>query len=109
MTKVTFYQNQDRKFSGFDVCEHAGAAPSGSDVVCAAISALVFNTVNSIEALTDDTYTCDVDEKGAAIRFRIDAPDEKSELLMKSLSLGLQQIEDDETSSEFIDIIFEEV
>ena len=56
MTKVTFYQNSEQQCVGFDVNSHAGYAEEGEDIVCAAISALVINTVNSIETFTDDSY-----------------------------------------------------
>ena len=34
---------------------HAGYADAGSDIICAAVSVLVFNTLNAIESYTDDT------------------------------------------------------
>ena len=33
---------------------HAGYAEEGQDIVCAAVSALIINTVNSLETFTDD-------------------------------------------------------
>ena len=49
MTKVTFYQNSENQCVGFTSEDHAGYAQEGKDIVCAGISALVINTVNSIE------------------------------------------------------------
>ena len=40
---------------------HAGYAEAGQDIVCAAVSALIINTVNSLEKFTDDNF--DVHEK----------------------------------------------
>ncbi|MFR1298730.1 MAG: ribosomal-processing cysteine protease Prp [Blautia massiliensis (ex Durand et al. 2017)] len=34
---------------------HAGYAEAGQDIVCAAVSALIITTVNSLEKFTDDT------------------------------------------------------
>lgn len=110
MTRVTFYQNSNHEYIGFTVEDHAGYADEGEDIVCAAISALVINAINSIEAFTEDDFTVDTDKDSACIKFSIDGGHSReADLLLKSLSLGLQGIEDDETNSEFIDIIFEEV
>ena len=110
MTRVTFYQNSNHEYIGFTVEGHAGYADEGEDIICAAISALVTNAINSIEAFTEDDFTVDADENSACIKFSIDGTHSKeADLLLKSLSLGLQGIEDDETNSAFIDIIFEEV
>ncbi|MDD3279608.1 MAG: ribosomal-processing cysteine protease Prp [Lachnospiraceae bacterium] len=110
MTRVTFYQNSDQEYMGFLTENHAGYADAGEDIVCAAISALVTNTVNSMEAFTEDDFAVDVDEEHASIKLMMqEHPSKEAELLLKSLSLGLQGIEEDKIYSEFIDIIFEEV
>ncbi|NCB91491.1 MAG: ribosomal-processing cysteine protease Prp [Clostridia bacterium] len=109
MTKVTFYQNSDQKCIGFIVEDHSGYGEEGEDIVCAAISALVINTVNSIEAFTNDDFTVDTDEESACIHFKLESdPSPECHLLLNSLILGLQRMED-EQYTEFIDIIFEEV
>ena len=36
---------------------------SGQDIVCAAVSVLVINTMNSIERFTDDETSCVSDEE----------------------------------------------
>ena len=70
---------------------HAGYAEVGQDIVCAAVSALIINTVNSLEKFTDDKF--DVQEKDGfvSIRFRNDLS-EQGMLLMDSLLLGLTEI-----------------
>ena len=42
----------EKQYRGFCVSGHAGFAESGSDIVCAAVSALSIHTVNGIEAYT---------------------------------------------------------
>ena len=109
MTRVTFYQNSEQQCVGFDVKGHAGYAEEGEDIVCAAISALVINTVNSIEAFTEDKFQVDVAEESADICFsNEEKPSKECLLLLNSLILGLQRMED-EQYTDFIDIIFEEV
>ena len=45
---------------------HAGYAEAGQDIVCAAVSALIITTVNSLEKFTDDKF--DVQEKDGFVR-----------------------------------------
>ncbi len=51
MTKITIFRNHDGEYLGFDCLGHAGYADEGEDIVCAGISALVINTINSIGLL----------------------------------------------------------
>ena len=70
---------------------HAGYAEAGQGIVCAAVSALIITTVNSLEKFTDDKF--DVQEKDGfvSIHFRNDLS-ERGMLLMDSLLLGLTEI-----------------
>ena len=108
MIKVTIYQNSEQKILGFDMQGHAGYAESGCVFVCAAVSVLAQNTVNSIEQFTEDRFTVDVDEEMVWLVFKIEPVYSKeTALLLNSLILGLQGIE--EEYMEYIDVIFEEV
>ncbi|HJC11225.1 MAG TPA: ribosomal-processing cysteine protease Prp [Candidatus Blautia merdigallinarum] len=108
MIKVTIYQSSEGKISGFAVQGHAGYAESGSDIVCAAVSVLTQNTVNSIEEFTEDGFSVDVDEKEGGLYLKMEPGySGKSKLLLDSLILGLQGIE--EEYMDYLDVIFEEV
>ena len=108
MIKVTIYQSSEGKISGFAVQGHAGYAESGSDIVCAAVSVLTQNTVNSIEEFTEDGFSVDVDEKEGGLYLKMETGySGKSKLLLDSLILGLQGIE--EEYMDYLDVIFEEV
>ena len=110
MTEVTFYQLESGEYTGFRVEKHAGYAEEGEDIVCAAISALAINTINSIDELTKDKIDVDIDEDGVYIDASFfETPGKEAQLLLRSLALGVTNIESDETTSEFIDVIFEEV
>lgn len=110
MTEITFYQAETGELLGFRSEGHAGYADSGEDIVCAAISALIINTINSINELTDDHIDVDMDEEEGYIDASFfDTPGKEAQLLLRSLALGLTNIEDDEAVTEFIDVIFEEV
>ncbi len=95
MIKVSIHKNKNGQIIGFRCLGHAGYAKSGSDIVCAAVSALVITTMNSIEHFTSDTFDYQTDEESGLIDFRIVSTlSERSELLLGSLILGLQGIEE---------------
>ena len=52
MTNVTIFQDKNQNVLGFECVGHAGFARFGQDIVCAGISILVQNTINSIQAYT---------------------------------------------------------
>ncbi len=94
MTTVTIYNDKSGKHKGFDVRGHAGFGFSGHDIVCAAISMLATNTINSIETYTDLDIKYESDTHRTRIRFVIkDKPNHDSELLMNSMILGLSELE----------------
>ena len=70
---------------------HAGYAEVGQDIVCAAVSALIITTVNSLEKFTDDKFDVQENDGFVSIRFR-DRLSERGMLLMDSLLLGLTEI-----------------
>ncbi|CUH92498.1 ribosomal-processing cysteine protease Prp [Herbinix luporum] len=93
MIKVTIYKDKDNLITGFKVLGHAGYGQEGNDVVCAAVSALVINTINSIEYFTSDTFDYSEDEKSGLIEFHLTSPISKNgNLLLSSLAYGLHGI-----------------
>ena len=94
------------KYYSFSCKGHAEYADAGRDIVCAAASMLIINTENSIEKLTD----CKLDESDKDyIRWTfVDEPDEKAELLMDSMLLGLGNIID-KYGNDYLRLIIEEV
>ena len=109
MTKVTIYKNELNECVGFKVCEHAGYAKEGNDIVCSAISILTINTMNAIEQFTDVNFMQDVDEEECRIEFKINEPTKETTLLLETMVLGLQTLEANEEYEDYIDLIFEEV
>ena len=110
MIKATIYKTDRHEYAGFDISGHAEYSESGSDIVCAAVSALVINAVNSIEHFTDDESSCVSDEESGRISFRFShIPSHDASLLLDSMILGLEEIEDNNEYESYIDIIFKEV
>ena len=50
---------------------HAGYAEAGQDIVCAAVSALIITTVNSLEKFTDDKFDVQEEDGFVSIHFRM--------------------------------------
>ena len=93
MIQVTMIRNRDGKYIGFDCIGHAGYAGSGEDIVCAGVSVLVINTVNSIRSYTNEIFSADTDEDAGKITLRFEKPaGHDAQLLMQSLVLGLQGV-----------------
>ncbi|WP_343209066.1 ribosomal-processing cysteine protease Prp [Anaerolentibacter hominis] len=108
MITVTMFRNSDQVFTGFQAEGHAGYEDYGSDIVCAAVSVLTINAVNSIEALTEDSFQVKNREDGFLYLRLDDGFGEKSELLLNSLYLGLQDVESS-YGNEFIRLMLKEV
>lgn len=93
MTSITIFQNHD-SVSGFHCTGHSGYAKAGKDIVCAAVSVLVINTVNAIETFTSSPFHLETEEESALIDFRFTKKaDHDAELLIKAMILGLQGIQ----------------
>ena len=65
--------------------------------MCAAVSMLVINTINSIEALTDADFTCDTDEANGRISFTLITPRGVSDgrdagILLDAMLMGLESV-----------------
>ncbi|MCL1845381.1 MAG: ribosomal-processing cysteine protease Prp [Defluviitaleaceae bacterium] len=87
MINAKIVRAADGKIIGFTVENH------GESTVCAAVSMLVLNTVNSIYKFTKDKFTCDYNEKeGGFITFSLTNPDAQTDgirLLLDAMHLGL--------------------
>lgn len=109
MIQVTIITDRNGQYAGFDCIGHAGYAEAGKDIVCAGVSVLVINTVNSISCYTGEEFSVDTQEETGkiALRFR-KPPGHDAKLLMKSLILGLQGIRKDYGAG-YITLNFKEV
>ncbi len=93
MTAVTIYKDASGGYAGFSCEGHAGYAVAGSDVVCAAVSVLVINTLNAIESLTDTPVSARADEDAGKIDAAFpDGCGHDAGLLMDAMAMGLQGI-----------------
>ena len=93
MTVVTFKYDEDGLLKGFCASGHAGFRKRGSDIVCAAVSILTVNFVNSVDKLTDAHYKGEQDEKKGYLNIDVIEYNRSDiQLLFNSLKLGLEEI-----------------
>ena len=109
MIQFTVWKSRDQ-YRGFESAGHAGyAAMDEDDIICAAVSALTINAVNSISCFTEDAYELEQAEDGGFLRIYFpEEPGEKVSLLMDSLVLGIRNSEAD-YGNEYITLRVEEV
>ena len=110
MTQITFYKTVTGEYQRFICDGHAGYANHGEDIVCASISVLVINTINSLEQITGEEMLVETDEDSGTIQCSfVNQPlKETSKALMDSLALGLTQIEK-QYGKNYCKLTFEEV
>ena len=97
MIQVNIYKNSQGFIYSFAIEGHADYAKAGSDIVCAAVSALVFNTINSIETFTDEPMEYGYEDEGGFItcifpQIKEGKGSKEASLLLNALVLGLQEI-----------------
>ena len=106
MIQATFTR-LDNVLESVELTGHAGSGEYGFDIVCAAVSALSINLVNSLEVLTDCTVDLDINEiDGGYMKIDIshvtEKTNEKVQLLFESFLLGMTNLA--ENSKEFVSI-----
>ena len=97
MTKVTVYCTNNINV-GIKIFGHANDnAMEGEDIVCAGISALAINFINSVDKFTtDEEYSLGTDEVSGLIDFKFKgAIGSKAQLLLDSLVLGLVNLQEE--------------
>ena len=94
MISVIFYKKNGSYFR-IECSGHAGNAPEGENIVCAAISALVINCFNSVEKFTRDYVSSETSKDGITSLQLKENISHDTELLVKSLELGLNEISKD--------------
>ncbi|MCL2604751.1 MAG: ribosomal-processing cysteine protease Prp [Defluviitaleaceae bacterium] len=90
MIEAAIGRDPSGQVTSFEVTHH------GDSHVCAAVSMLVINTVNSIEAFTQADFTCDCnEEEGGYLSFTLNTPrgepiGGQAGLLLDAMVLGLE-------------------
>ncbi len=95
MTEIIIRKSENGEYKGFTCKGHSGFAVRGKDIVCASVSVLVINAINSMEKLAGEDMEIETEESAGIIRCRFrQTLSDKGKLLMDSMMLGLLQIEE---------------
>lgn len=90
MTRITPIKDKN-KIVGFKLDGHASFSNHGYDIVCAAISCLSINTINSLQEIAHkevDVYQCD-----GFVEYKLHCkPSIQSNILLESARLGYMSI-----------------
>ncbi|EGL81611.1 protein of unknown function DUF464 [Caldalkalibacillus thermarum TA2.A1] len=100
MINIHIYRDQNGAIDAFNLHGHAGFAQKGEDIVCAAVSALTFGTINAIEHLLNLSLSLEMREKDGFLHCAVpdihdQATQEKVQLLLEAMVLSLQSVEAD--------------
>ena len=106
MIRVTIYRGKDgvKRVSSVG---HAGYAEHGQDIVCAAVSMLFINTLNSIEVLCHDRHIDEDVSDGVIDRSYPEGLSHDGALLMESMIMGLSETQR-QYGSKFLTLEFRE-
>ena len=97
-TDIVFYARPDGRLMGYTASGHTGYAEAGSDIVCAAISALTQTTLNGLKNVLKAPVMFEQDDDNAFLEARL-TPEateeqiERAQILLETLYQGLQSIE----------------
>ena len=110
MTTEVIRGTKAQKYTGFTCMGHADyARPGKPDILCASISILVINTVNSLEELAGEALRISTNEETGFIRCEMESDlQEKSVFLMDAMVFGLQQLANT-YGEKYLTVKFEEV
>ena len=94
MIKVDIYEDDQGKIREYRVSGHADSNPEGFDEVCAMVSLTTQVPVLGMEQVLSRTRDYSVDEEDGLLCVRlVDAPDDKTEVLLRTMVLGLKGIQ----------------
>lgn len=110
MINVMIEKNQSGIITSFEMSGHANFAKRGSDIVCAAASAVSFGTLNAVHELTNIIPIVEQGRKGGYLYATFPAEltneqQDKIQLLLQAMIVSLTSIE--LSYSKFIKISFQ--
>lgn len=97
MIQVDLYYNKDVLYR-FKLSGHAGYGEHGEDIVCSAVSILVINTINALEALTEEECSLnEIDSDSGVIdctfnKRKQGTPNKEATLLLEAMLIGLRSV-----------------
>lgn len=111
MTTIVIRKDSRQQYRGFLCMGHADYSrrKSQPDILCASISVLVINTINSLEELAHEKLTYTVNEETGFIRCDFEGQlQEKSVFLLDAMVFGLNTLSST-YGRKYLQVNFEEV
>lgn len=112
MIQITIYRKQTtHDITAFQVSGHANYAEHGQDIVCAAVSAITFGTIQAVYKLIE--YEPEIDKKDSGwLRALFPKPEHAAsehqlQLLLEAMTVMLESIQDSYEDYVKIQIIHE--
>lgn len=91
MIRAEIFRNSDAVITGCRISGHANAGAYGSDIVCAAVSALCCTVASALQKLLKLELSGEM--RDGRMEFHIPAAaDDRAQLLFEALLLGLREI-----------------
>ncbi len=99
MINIHLHYNKQGDLCHFVLDGHAGYADHGQDIVCAAVSMIVINTINSIDTFTKEPLVLEEDGQEGYIDckfpgIKANKGSKEATLLLRSMVLGLNSVKE---------------
>ncbi|MBE5781704.1 MAG: ribosomal-processing cysteine protease Prp [Clostridiales bacterium] len=91
MIRVTLIRAGE-KFLGFECKGHAGYAPAGSDIICAAVSILTTTCVNALESVAGKEAEAEVKDGYMRVLLSETETTEKTQIIFATIAQGLSDL-----------------
>ena len=98
----------NNEYSSVKAFGHAEYDDYGKDIVCSAVSVLMINTANSLEKFTKDLVLAETYEDGTTEILLKESPSKETVLLLDSLILGLEGIQN-QYGKKYLSVDYKEV
>ncbi len=102
---ISKHNDEYRQLQAFG---HAEYDDYGKDIICSAVSVLIINTANSLEKFTGDLVLAETYEDGTTEILIKEHPSAEAVLLMDSLVLGLEGIQN-QYGKKYLSVDYKEV
>lgn len=102
MIKVLIRYNLSKEFESLEINGHANAGPYGHDLVCAAVSGVVFGGINNLQG----KYQIKQNEKSGSLEMKCsDCVNEHDQIVIETILAQLQAIARDNPKNVKISVI----
>ncbi|WP_112181482.1 MULTISPECIES: ribosomal-processing cysteine protease Prp [Paraliobacillus] len=100
MIQVTIYRKSNKQIYAFELSGHAESGPHGHDLVCAAVSAISFGSVNAVIKLCEIEPNIDQGGEGGYLYVQLpeqldEGKRQAAELLLEGMFVSLETVERD--------------